>query len=201
MKRTFLWRFTGKSYHGSTTNLVSTVLADYLGQTTYLVKRFGPDIVIGTEDKGYEEITSDVFHELAHASHFSQVGVGYWQRYVAGVILCVVSPELYGTSESTNVYSGYIGVGEMWGYFMEEAMLAQWKGYEFSKGDVSYDYWFKPQVYGYLYEKNEKVSGNRHLQIKDIYKCLNSSVTTQYKLKKELINKNPSKKNEIEKTF
>ena len=208
MKRTFLWRFKGKgkscallAHHGSTTNLVSTVLADYLEHTTYLVKRFGPDIVIGTEDKGYEEITSDVFHELAHASHFSQVGVGYWQRYVAGVILCVVSPELYGTSESTNVYSGYIGVGEMWGYFMEEAMLAQWKGYEFSKGDVSYDYWFKPQVYGYLYEKNEKVSGNRHLQIKDIYKCLNSSVTTQYKLKKELINKNPSKKNEIEKTF
>jgi hypothetical protein len=22
----------------------------------------------------------------------------------------------------------------MWGYFMEEAMLAQWKGYEFSRG-------------------------------------------------------------------
>jgi hypothetical protein len=204
-----IWRFKGMdkscallAHHGSTTNLVSTVLADYLGQTTYLVKRFGPDIVIGTEDKGYEGITSDVFHELAHASHFSQVGVGYWQRYVAGIVLCAAKrSDLYGTSESTTVYSGYIGVGEMWGYFMEEAMLAQWKGYEFSKENVKYNYWFKPQVYGYLYEKNEKVSGNRHLQIKDIYKCLNSSVTTQYKLKKELISKNPSKKNEIEYAF
>ncbi|MBO5988398.1 MAG: hypothetical protein J6Q03_02830, partial [Paludibacteraceae bacterium] len=102
-------------------------------------------------------------------------------------VLCAAKrSDLYGTSESTTVYSGYIGVGEMWGYFMEEAMLAQWKGSEFSKSVLPYNYWFKPQVYGYLYEKNEKVSGNRHLQIKDIYKCLNSSVTTQYKLKKEL---------------
>jgi hypothetical protein len=49
-------------------------------------------------------------------------------------------------------------------------------------------------VYGQLYARE-------HLQIKSIYKCLTSSVTTQYKLKKELINKNPSKKDEIEKAF
>ena len=47
-------------------------------------------------------------------------------------VLCAAKgSDLYGTSESTTVYSGYIGVGEMWGYFMEEAMLAQWKGVEF----------------------------------------------------------------------
>ena len=180
------------AHHGSTTNLVSTVLADYLGHTTYLVKRFGPDIVIGTENKGYEEISKHVFHELAHASHFSQVGVGYWQRYVAGVVLCAAKgSDLYGTSESTTVYSGYIGVGEMWGYFMEEAMFAQWKGEEFKTEKCEKKYWFKPKVYGQLYARE-------HLQIKNIYKCLTSSVTTQYKLKKELINKNPSKKDEIE---
>jgi hypothetical protein len=182
------------AHHGSTTNLVNSALGDYFGPTAYIVKRFGPDVTIGTEDKGYEEITSDVFHELAHASHFSQVGVGYWQRYVAGVILCVVSPELYGTSESTNVYSGYIGVGEMWGYFMEEAMLAQWKGCEFRKTDCVSKYWFKPQVFGQLYDDSD-------LQIKDIYRCLTVSITSQSKLKKELINKKSSKKYEIEKAF
>ena len=110
-------------------------------------------------------------------------------------VLCAAKgSDLYGTSESTNVYSGYIGVGEMWGYFMEEAMLAQWKGVEFDVKECRSDYWFKPRVFGDLYE-----DGN--LQIRDIYKNLNSSVTTQYKLKKELINKNPSKKDEIEKAF
>lgn len=110
-------------------------------------------------------------------------------------VLCAAKgSDLYGTSESTTVYSGYIGVGEMWGYFMEEAMFAQWKGEEFDVKECRSDYWFKPRVFGDLYE-----DGN--LQIRDIYKNLNSSVTTQYKLKKELINKNPSKKNEIEQAF
>lgn len=110
-------------------------------------------------------------------------------------VLCAAKgSDLYGTSESTTVYSGYIGVGEMWGYFMEEAMFAQWKGVEFKTEKCEKKYWFKPKVYGQLYARE-------HLQIKNIYKCLTSSVTTQYKLKKELINKNPSKKDEIEKAF
>lgn len=110
-------------------------------------------------------------------------------------VLCAAKgSDLYGTSESTTVYSGYIGVGEMWGYFMEKALLAQWKGAEFENYMVDYEYWFRPMFLGRLYK-------GKHLQIKDIYKSLNSSVTTQYKLKKDLINKNPSKKNEIENAF
>lgn len=110
-------------------------------------------------------------------------------------VLCAAKgSDLYGTSESTTVYSGYIGVGEMWGYFMEEAMLAQWKGVEFLKSDCEDRYWFKPRVYGQLYE-------NGDLQIRDIYKCMTSSVTTQYKLKKELVSKKSEKKNEIENAF
>ena len=77
---------------------------------------------------------------------------------------------------------------------MEEAMFAQWKGEEFDVKECRSDYWFKPRVFGDLYEDD-------NLQIRDIYKNLNSSVTTQYKLKKELINKNASKKNEIEQAF
>ena len=110
-------------------------------------------------------------------------------------VLCAAKgSDLYGTSESTTVYSGYIGVGEMWGYFMEEAMLAQWKGVEFLKSNCEDRYWFKPRVYGQLYE-------NGDLQIRDIYKCMTSSVTTQYKLKKELVSKKSEKKNEIENAF
>jgi hypothetical protein len=82
----------------------------------------------------------------------------------------------------------------MWGYFMEEAMLAQWKGVEFDEYSCDDGYWFDAGVFARLYKDDG-------LLISDIYKCLTKSCINKYNLKVSLVDRFPNKKNEIKDAF
>ena len=53
-----------------------------------------------------------VFHECAHASHWSRVGSTYWVKYINYII----TYRAYGNGTGQN--AGYCGVGEMWGNYI-----------------------------------------------------------------------------------
>lgn len=87
-----LWIFNGMEassavmlHHGAL--LRTDLVEEYLGKFSRLIEYFLPDVTIGTKgDDSYASIYSDTCHELAHASHFSQVGTSYWNRYILYVI-------------------------------------------------------------------------------------------------------------------
>lgn len=62
-------------------------------------------------------LSKTLYHELAHASHYLQVGDEYWDRYISHIIWNLG----YGDSKNSSMYAGYCGIGEMWatyvGYF------------------------------------------------------------------------------------
>jgi len=50
---------------------------------SYLFGEFAPDLYIGTNQGGTIDMQDLLFHELAHASHYTQNGPGWWNLVVA----------------------------------------------------------------------------------------------------------------------
>ena len=89
---------------------VGTVLS--LSLSTWLVAA-APDIVLNWNDGGNansDDIRETMYHELAHAQHFGQVGQGYW----LDEILFTVANLGYGDGSAPG--SGRAEVVEMWGW-------------------------------------------------------------------------------------
>jgi len=138
-----------------------------------MIKNILPDIVVGTYNASYRRIYRTTFHELSHASHFSQVGSAYWAEYIN----YIVTYGAYGDGKGNN--AELCGVGEMWGYAMGH--IRECEKYETKKLDSLYSangwakHWFKPDVFWDLYRNNI-------LTKKEIYDCLTSDVNKYSKL-------------------
>ncbi len=77
-----------------------------------LAKLILPDVIIkAAPSQGTARVFEVTFHELAHASHFKQVGSGYWIKYINYII----TYGAYGDGHGMN--NGVVAVGEMWGYY------------------------------------------------------------------------------------
>lgn len=170
----------------------NSLITKFLGQYAPLLKLFLPDITLGLHDvEDYRTIYSKTFHELAHASHFAQVGKSFWDNYIEYIIGSFVDSggETYGTGTGDN--AGYCAVGEMWAYFMQS------KGYHDRYGGSmptsGTSYWFHPQILRYLYE--------RGMSSGDIFKAFTKEVTSVEELRKKLIELYPDNKAMIEQVF
>lgn len=133
-----------------------------------------PDIFILKDFTNTYETYGTVFHELAHASHYTKVGKWYWLKFVTGVI-GNGSDNPYG--DGTGNKDGYIGVGEMWGYYFGYAAMKREFGYA---GFGGINYWFKPQII-------REIVANPHFANQKIFSCLTSDVNRHYKLKNKII--------------
>ena len=68
-----------------------SLIAKFLGDYASLVKLFLPDITLGFKGKtAYSTLYSETCHELAHASHFEQLGKYYWDKYINFIISSIV---------------------------------------------------------------------------------------------------------------
>ncbi|MCH7403294.1 hypothetical protein ACFOUP_08400 [Belliella kenyensis] len=86
-----------------------TIAANLLQNITKFIQ---PDLIIKSAPSlGTASIYSTTFHELAHASHFRQVGSGFWVKYINYII--TYGP--YGDGSGMN--NGVCAVGEMWGFY------------------------------------------------------------------------------------
>ena len=135
-----------------------------------------PDVFLFQDYTSTQSCYATLWHELAHASHYSKVGKVYWLAYISAI----TTNRGYG--DGSRSIDGYIGVGEMWGnyfgnyvccrdYFGEDVKNVGW--------DPGED-WYNP---GFLMHS---VSLTGDLTTGKIFSCLKSSVTNIEKLKTEL---------------
>lgn len=154
-----------------------------------MLRKLLPDITIGTSESNYREVYYTVNHELAHASHFSNVGSAHWAKYISYII----TYGCYGDGTGRN--AELCGVGEMWGYSMGHIQEHE----KFSPSGFSSPYkygkdWLRPHVFWDLFRNNI-------LTKKQIFDCLVVGVDTYDKLVAKMYEKYPDKADAIEKAF
>jgi hypothetical protein len=170
---------------------IASLLDKYLGAYKELLKIFLPDITLGLDGADdYRTIYARTCHELAHASHFAQVGKTYWDKFIIYILTSYVSSEkVYGNGDEEN--AGYCEVGEMWGYYMENMMYRDRYGDDsFARGT---SYWFYPQILMYLDERGM----NRSM----IFKALTQDVRDRDALQTKLQSLYPENDSIIEEAF
>lgn len=170
-----------------------TVVGEYLGEYTSIVKLFLPDIVIGLKDTEwtYDAIYSDVIHQFAHASHFCQAGKGFWSEYAGTLLRAFITSGriAYGTGIEDDC--GYIEVAEMWAYFVQTSLYRE----RYPDSDVSFglNYWFFPHIFLALSERGMDKS--------KIFAALTSDITGRDILREKLLSLYPEYKSEITQAF
>lgn len=191
------WIFNGMEassavmlHHGAV--LRNDLVEEYLGKFSRLIEYFLPDITLGTKNMpDYDRIYSTVCHEMAHATHFSKVGTGYWNRYIRYIIESYIRTGgmTYGGGEGDG--ASHCEVGEMWAYYLESRMFMDRYGGNFPTFGNSY--WFSPQIFRFLDE--------RGLSSSDIFSVLNDDVTSKESVKEALIMSFPEKREMVEQVF
>ena len=176
-------------HHGAVVD--SDLVSSFLGGFTSLVKYFLPDITLGASGKDdYASLYSTVCHELAHASHFAQVGTDYWNKYIGYIVESyMMTGDAYGDGSAAN--AGHCDIGESWAYYLESMMYKERYGGRVPSFGTSY--WFYPQIFRYLDERGLKRS--------DIFSVLGPDVTSKDELRNALILNFPQKRAIIEQVF
>ena len=126
-----------------------SLVKGFLGSFASLISYFSPDVTIGTADMdSYSDAYRAVCHELAHCSHFAQVGTDYWNRYVEYILRSYVGTGGMTYGDGTDQYAGYCEIGEMWAYYVESTMFQERYGGPMPQFGTGY--WFSPQIFRYL---------------------------------------------------
>jgi len=169
-----------------------SVISEFLGEYTFLLKIFLPDLTIGLKGADdYAEVYSRTIHELAHSSHFMQVGKDYWNKYIKYVVTSFVSSGFvtYGTGMETD--AGYCEIGEMWAYYLQSKFYRERYGEPEAAFGTSF--WFYPQIFLYL--------DDRGLNKYRIFAALTSDINGRDLLKKKLTSMYPEFKSAIVQAF
>lgn len=171
----------------------NTMLGEILGENSPLVKIFLPDILIGLSDRPYDYsgIYSSVVHEMAHASHFAQVGTAYWDSYLRFVLTASVPFGAMSYGTGTEKDCGYAEICEMWAYYIQTIMMRD--RYEGITGAFGTNYWFSPQIFLYL--------DDRALGRYRIFSALTEDVRNRDTLQERLLSLYPEEENTINQAF
>jgi len=169
-----------------------TRLAELLGEFSFLLRTFLPDVLLGLGGKdSYAEIYSEAMHELAHTSHFMLAGSEYWSRYIRNILKSFLSSGFVAYGVGTEEDHGYCEVAEMWAYCVRHRLYRT--RYGVAPGSVGLNYWFHPQILLQLEE--------RGLSLGHIFQILNAEVTGRELLRKKLISYYPEYKSTINQAF
>jgi hypothetical protein len=129
-------------YFNAWWNYIFGGLPSYLVNSVYQAfKAYTPDILI-LLDKDLPikslEISKTIYHELAHASHFSKVGSQFWNIYVNEIINNSFKDFENPYAGCNSTYGGLISISEAWGYYREYWFT--WLKYNSIK-QIGDDYW------------------------------------------------------------
>jgi hypothetical protein len=136
-----------------------------------------PDLIIAAGvGNGTEEIYSDTFHELAHASHMRQAGSAYWIKYINYIItyadyLPVNNNGAYGNGTGKN--AEICGIGEMWGNYFSAVCMNREIPATGGIGEYLWETedWYNP---GFLLD----VDNIPDVSTQEIFSSLQPSITT-----------------------
>ena len=193
-----IWLFQG--FRSSCTPMLQQgVLIDgsklnsLLGEFTFLVKLFLPDVLLGLKDHDtYASVYADAVHEFAHASHYSLAGKSFWNDYVTFIIKSFISSGFVAYGVGTEENHGHCEVGEMWAYFLQTLLYRERYG-DTDVPPFGLNYWFHPQILLQLEERG--LSANR------IFQVLGPDVTDRETLRKKLTSYYPEYKGAINQAF
>lgn len=175
------------------------LVSKYLGEVgAFLIKLFLPDITLGLKYANeYSDIYSATLHELAHSSHFSQVGKDYWTHYATHVLKSFVSSGFVHYGAGTEDDHGYTEIGEMWAYYLQNIMYRErYKAVlseEEEENIFGTGFWFHPQILMYLED--------RGLTRYKIFAAYTKDIKDREMLQKKLISLNPQFKTAINQAF
>lgn len=132
--------------------LDGSIIEDYLGKYYSLVKFFLPDITLGLQYcEDYPSIYAASIHELAHTSHYMQVGNDYWNKLAEYVIKSFITSGFITYGVGTEKDHGYCEVAEMWAYYMQTRLFRE--RYSGSGAAFGTTFWFFPQIFNYMDER------------------------------------------------
>jgi len=170
-----------------------STIGEFLGDYAPLVKMFLPDVTIGIGGRSeYRSIYSTAIHELAHTSHYGQVGNDYWETYIKYILTSYVTSGgiTYGVGTEKN--HGYCEVGEMWAYYMQTKLYRE--RYESDSGRTfGTSFWFSPQIFLFM--------DDRGIDRYRIFAALSSDITGRDLLRDKLISLYPECKSIISQAF
>ena len=169
----------------------NSILQQYLGAYTSLVKMFLPDITLGLKGtESYADIYALATHEFAHASHFMQVGKEYWDAYIKFILKSFVTSGFVTYGVGTEEDHGLCEVSEMWAYYIETKTYQE----RYGSGTVfGTSYWFYPQIF----LKLDEMGIGKY----KIFNALTSDITDKEKLHKKMVSLFPESKSIINQTF
>jgi len=170
----------------------SGIVRKYLGDFTFLVKMFLPDITLGLSGSaGYEEIYEEATHQLCLSSLYMQVGKEWWTSLDSSLLegFATAGAENYGSGSQDG--AGYVEVAEMWAFYMRNTVIRE--RYGVSMPLEGTEWWFKPEVFHYLAERN--------LGPNQLFPAITTEVKDVETLKASLISLYPSKRTIINNAF
>ena len=129
-------------------------------------------------------------HELAHASHFMQVGIPYWDNYCRYILTSFVTSGFTTYGLGTEPNHGYCEVGEMWAYYLSSRFNRDRYS---SLASFGSSFWFSPQILLYLDE--------RGMDRFKIFKALTDKVVSKELLQEKLIELYPESRSLINQAF
>ena len=149
-----------------------------IGEYAPLANIVFPDITLGLDGlEDYASIYAAAIHELAHSSHYVQVGKDWWTKLEKYVIASFVSSGFVTYGAGTEADHGYCEVAEMWAYYMEGALFNE--RYPGAGHYPGTSFWFYPQVFRYL--------DDRGLNRYKLFNALLPSVTDRKSLQNQLL--------------
>ena len=170
----------------------SSMLSDFLGEYVSLLEMFLPDVTLGLKgNDSYAGIYALAVHELAHASHFMQVGKAYWDPYINYIMTSYIKSGFTTYGVGTEKNHGYCEVGEMWAYYVQSRMFRE--RYDDSSTVFGTSFWFSPQIFLHLDE--------RGLDRYKIFAALTADITDRDKLQDKLLSLYPEMKSTINQAF
>ncbi|MCW3787605.1 hypothetical protein [Plebeiibacterium sediminum] len=116
-------------------------------EASILVKLFAPDIIIPAEKNlGSAKIFETTCHELAHASHYNQVGKFFWVKYINYIVANGNDDEPYGDGTAKN--AELCALSEAWAYNLGYKLTLDEYGDNNSVVTKTAFEWFKPKETG-----------------------------------------------------
>jgi len=170
----------------------SGMVASILGEYRTLLKLFMPDMLIALKNcPDYASIYSEALHQLAHSSHYMQVGNTFWDKLVIFDVKSFITSGFITYGVGTEEDAGYCEVGEMWAYFMQNSLYRERYGKDCQA--IGGSFWFHPQIFLYMDERG--VTRGK------IFKALLPEVTDRDLLEKKLIALYPENRSIISQAF
>lgn len=169
-----------------------SLIADFLGEYSALVKMFLPDITLGLKGaENYADIYGRAVHELAHTSHFMAVGKQYWNKLIRFILVSFVTSGWVTYGVGTEEDHGYCEVAEMWAYYLQTKAYRD--RYPDEARSFGTSFWFSPQIFTYLDERGI----NRF----KLFNALSADVNSREILQAKLLSLYPECKTVINQAF